>query len=82
MGAVEGKNTPATELAFDRVTELLLADEIDVPNRSTFVPADLPGFDKVMANALRKDKPIVIVYPDGSEQVIERAEVRAAAQPR
>ncbi len=79
MGAVARKNTPATELAFDRVTELLLADEIDVPNHSTLVPADLASFEKVMERRLREGKPIVIVYPDGSEQLVEPAEVRAAA---
>jgi hypothetical protein len=78
MGAVAGKNTPATELAFDRLKELVLADEIDVPSRSTLVPADLPTFDRVMKEALLKDKPIVVIYPDGSEQLIEPSEVRAA----
>ncbi len=82
MGAIAGKNTPATELAFDRVTELLLADEIDVPNDSVFVPADMPGFDRAMNRRLLEDKPIVVIYPDGSEQVIQPDEVRAAGAQR
>jgi hypothetical protein len=86
MAALGNGNTPATDLAFDRLIELVQLDEIDVPNGSTLVPADLPEFQKVMDRRLAEDKPIVIVYPDGSEQLVEPAEVRAApgsaAQPR
>lgn len=71
MGTVASNNTPATDLAFDRVAELIVADEIDVPNRSVFIPADIPAFGSVMKSALLEDKPIVVIYPDGYERVIE-----------
>jgi hypothetical protein len=70
MGAVANGNTPATEVAFDRMTELLLADEIEYPNELTFVPADLPDFGTVMLRALSKNIAIVVVYPDGRERFI------------
>jgi len=71
MGAIAGRNTDATELAFDRITELMLADEIDIPNRAVFVPADLPGFGEVMKRRLAEDRPIVVIYPDGTERLIQ-----------
>jgi hypothetical protein len=74
MGAVASNNTPATDLAFDRVAELIVADEIDVPNRSVFIPADIPDFGSVMRRALLEERPIVVIYPDGCERVIEPAD--------
>jgi hypothetical protein len=70
MGAVK-KNSDATELAFDRVTALMLAEEIDLPNGSVFVPADLPTFETIMDRHLAENRPIVVIYPDGSEQLVE-----------
>lgn len=78
MGAV-ANNTRATELAFDRVTELLLADEIDYPNRAVFVPADLPDFGKVMGRALLRDETIVVIFPDGRERLIEPIDAPGSA---
>jgi hypothetical protein len=71
MGAVTRKNSEATELAFDRVTELMLAEEIDVPNGAVFVPADLPTFEEIMDARLAGEKPIVVIYADGTEQIVE-----------
>jgi len=66
-------------LAFDRLIELVQMDEVDLPNGSTLVPADIPSFDKIMKRRLREKEPVVIIYPDGSEQLIEPVEVRRAA---
>jgi hypothetical protein len=79
MGEVANGDTPATDLAFDRLIELVQADEIDIPSRSTLVPTDLPGFYRVMDEALAKEKPILLIFPDGSEQLVEPAEVGAVA---
>jgi hypothetical protein len=53
--------------------ELIVADEIDVPNRSVFVPADLPDFDAALRRERKKGRPVVVIYPDGRERVIEPA---------
>ncbi len=71
MGAMTRKNSEATELAFDRVTELMLAEEIDVPNGAVFIPADLPTFEEIMDVRLAGEKPIVVIYADGTEQIVE-----------
>jgi hypothetical protein len=70
MGTVAGHNTPATEIAFDRMTELLLADETDYPNEITFIPADMTDFGRAMSRALLEEKTILVIYPDGRERLI------------
>lgn len=71
MGAVAKKgNTKATEIIFDRVTRAIELDEYDYPNNVVFVAADLPDFGIIMRQALKKEQPIIVVYPDGSERLI------------
>lgn len=82
MGAVtKGNNSPATELIFERVIALLDDDKFDsvYPNDTVFVAADLPRFGKVIERALLKEKPVVVVYPDGRERLIPAVTAR---QPR
>jgi len=38
---------------------------------SVFVPADLPAFETIMDRCLADNRPIVVIYPDGSEQLVE-----------
>ncbi|HEX4670487.1 MAG TPA: hypothetical protein VH275_11010 [Solirubrobacterales bacterium] len=70
MGAVVKGNTKATEIIFDRVTKAIELDEYDYPNDVVFVAADLPDFGIVMRGALKKEQPIIVVFPDGSERLI------------
>jgi hypothetical protein len=70
MGAVAKGNTKATEIIFDRVTTALEHDEFDYPNDVVFVAADLPDFGIVMRRALKKEQPILVVFPDGSDRLI------------
>jgi hypothetical protein len=70
MGAVAKGNTKATEIIFDRVTKAIERDEFDYPNNVVFVAADLPDFGIIMLNALKKEQPILVVYPDGTERLI------------
>ncbi len=70
MGAVTKRNTEATEIIFDRVTKAIELDKYDYPNNVVFVAADLPDFGIVMRRALKKEKPIMVVYPDGTERLI------------
>jgi hypothetical protein len=70
MGAIEKSNTKATEIIFDRVTKAIELDEFDYPNEVVFIAADLPDFGIIMRRALKKEQPIIVVYPDGSERLI------------
>jgi hypothetical protein len=70
MGAVAKSNTKATEIIFDRVNKAIERDEFDYPNNVVFVAADLPDFGIVMRRALKKEQPIIVVYPDGSDRLI------------
>lgn len=71
MGAVGSANTRATDLAFDRVVELLLADEAEYPNDTALVPADLPDFEQIVSAERLQGRPVLVVYPDGSERLIK-----------
>jgi len=70
MGAVAKRNTKATEIIFDRVTKAIEHDEFDYPNNVVFIASDLPDFGIVMRGALKKEQPILVVYPDGTERLI------------
>jgi hypothetical protein len=70
MGKLTTGNTPATEFAFDRLTELVLSDEPEYPNDTCLLPADAPDFGKMIADSLLDGTPLLIVYPDGRERFI------------
>jgi len=74
MGAVAKGNTKATEIIFDRVTRAIERDEFHYPNHVVFIAADLPDFGVVMREALEKEQPILVVFPDGSERLIPAPE--------
>jgi hypothetical protein len=52
------------------VTKAIELDEYDYPNDVVFIAADLPDFDVIMQRALKKEKPILVVYPDGTDRLI------------
>jgi hypothetical protein len=70
MGKLTTGNTPATEIAFDRLTELVLSEEPEYPNDTCLLPADAPGFGKMIADSMLEGTPLLIVYPDGRERFI------------
>lgn len=77
MGALKVKGTPGIDLAFDRLIELVQMEELDIPSRCNLIPSDICGFDRAVARALDEEKAVLVIYPDGSEQLIEPGEVRA-----
>jgi hypothetical protein len=77
MGAVAKRNTPATEVIFDRVIAKLEADDFGYPNDVVFIPADHSDFGIMIGDSLREDRPIVVVYPDGRERLIPAPETAA-----
>jgi hypothetical protein len=68
--AVVAKRTKAIDLAFDRVAELIVADESGYPNEMVFIPADVPDFGQLLSRALLGDVAIMVIYPDGRERFI------------
>lgn len=69
---IEG-STVATELAFERMGRALDVaghHRHDYPRDAVFVPADLPDFGLVLARYLRGHKPVIVVYPDGTERML------------
>ena len=78
--SVEGKfvtsgtsPTPASECAFSRFRELgdpSTAEAHRYPRDAVFIPSDLPEFGAIMARRIRECRPIVVIYPDGSEKMI------------
>lgn len=76
--AVENKNTPATEIIFERVIAMIEEDNFDYPNDVVFVPADHEDFGVMMRRSLLKEKPIVVVYADGTERFIPAVTARRA----
>lgn len=74
--AVDSKDTPATEIMFERITAKIENDEFDYPNDVCFMAADTPRFGEMMRRSLLKEQPIVVVYPDGTECLIPAVTAR------
>lgn len=76
--AVESKNTPATEIIFERVIEMIEKDDFDYPNDVIFIPADANDFGEMMRRSLLEEQPIVVVYADGTERFVPAVTARRA----
>ena len=83
MATVNKKRPPGCELAskrFDAAIEDAIEERPDrYPNRSAFVGADLPDLGQTLARYAREWRPVVLVYPDGAERIIEPREPSVAA---
>lgn len=74
--AVESKNTPATEIIFKRVIEMIEEDSFEYPNDVAFIPADAEDFGAMMRESLLSGEPIVVVYADGTERFVPAVTAR------
>jgi hypothetical protein len=70
------------DLIIERVTGAMELDEpMDrYPDRACFVPADAPGHSESIGRALAEGHPVVLVFPNGDEVVIEPGENGAPAR--
>jgi hypothetical protein len=72
------KRPPGCELAsarFDAAIDDAIEERPErYPNGSVFVGADLPGLGRALARDIREGRPVVLVYPDGMERIIEPRE--------
>lgn len=79
MATVTNKRrTPGSVLASERF-DAAIEDAIEerperYPNGSVFVGADLPDLGSALARDIREGRPVVLVYPDGAERIIEPRE--------
>ena len=65
------KNTPGTDAAFELLREIAVdpASDERYPDGTVLIPADSPDASVLMSRALDKQRPIAIVFPDGSDVV-------------
>ena len=73
-----GSSTPATEIAFDRIKEEIARPSPRYPNSTVLVPADVPGFELLVARAATEGKPVAVIFADGRE-VLATPEVAGIA---
>lgn len=64
-------NTPGTDAAFDLLGEIAVdpASDERYPDGTVLIPADSPDASTLMSRAIKKRRPIAIVFPDGSDVV-------------
>lgn len=72
------KRPPGCELAsarFDAAIDDAIEERPDrYPNGSVFMGADLSDLGEALARNIREGRPVVLVYPDGAERIIEPRE--------
>lgn len=73
-------NTPATDAGFDLLSRIAIEPDLDerYPNGTVIIAADLPNTSALIARAVSEDKPIALVFPDGSDVVASPASTRFA----
>ena len=66
-----GENTPATDAAFDTLTRIAVDEQSGerYPNGTVLIPADSPDVSALISRAIAEEKPITLVFPDGSDIV-------------
>jgi len=60
----------ASSLAFERFRAALEGRAQGYPQGAVFVPSDASYTRKTLLRALREEKPVVLVYPDGQERIV------------
>jgi hypothetical protein len=71
--ATQLDSTPESEassLAFERFRGALEGRARGYPRGAVFVPSDASYTRKALLRALREEKPVVLVYPDGHERIV------------
>lgn len=65
------KNTPGTDATFDLLGQIAVDPSSDerYPNETVLIPADSQDASKLISRAIEEQKPIAIVFSDGSDVV-------------
>lgn len=74
----KSQNTPGTDAAFDLLGRIAADAEADdrYPNETVLVPSDSPNASELMTEAVAEERPIALVFPDGSDVVWRPPEAR------
>jgi hypothetical protein len=72
--------SPASKL-MSQAIELAIAEESPFPERAAFVNADTPSTEQELELVSKFDTDVVLVFPDGSSQIIELEEMLSARAP-
>jgi len=75
------KNTPATDASFDALARIAVDAESDAryPSGTVLIPADTSDVSLLVSTAVKDEKPIALVFPDGSDWVARPREQKGLA---
>jgi hypothetical protein len=77
----KSQNTTGTDAAFDLLGRIAVDPATDrrYPSETVLVPADSPNASTLMTDAVAEERPIAIVFPDGSDVVWRPPDVKGLA---
>ena len=72
------ENTPATDAAFDTLARIAVDEESTerYPSDTVLIPADAPDVSILISRAIAEERPITLVFPDGSDIVARPPETK------
>jgi hypothetical protein len=75
------KNTPATDASFDLLSEIATDPGSDerYPDGTVLIPADARDTSALISRAIAEERPMAIVFPDGSDFVARPPEAKGLA---
>lgn len=76
------ENTPGTDAAFDTLARIAVDDLSDerYPSGTVLIPADSPDFSVLITRAIAAERPIALVFPDGSDIVARPPEAKGVVR--
>jgi hypothetical protein len=83
MAAIRKPERERQDFAVELVERMLRLDAEGLnpyPNDALFLEADAPDLGQALREAFLEDNPIIVVYPDGQERLIEARDPFAVPQ--
>ncbi len=75
------ENTPATDAGFELLSRIATDPDTDsrYPDGTVLIPSDVPDASKLIARALSEERPIALIFRDGSDVVARPPELHGLA---